>query len=127
MALNAGTKPTSWDSTLSGLSLAIYNSRISEGIIPSESKLSTTVGDQTYSETDAEREGRVLKAKLDAWVVASSTITEITTNGEVNDISSIIQASTSVAVAPNDGGLVAFQNFGANLTTNNPLQKGTIS
>lgn len=126
--LNAGTKPTSWTSTLSGLSKEIYDQRIAEGIIPSESKLSTTVGDQTYSESDSERSNRVFKAKKDAWVVANATITEIVSNAEVNDISSVINTSLGQSLTvPQDGGTSLKSTFATALSTNNPLQKGSIS
>jgi len=126
--LDAGLKPTTDTSPLSGLSQELYDNRIAENIIPPESAIITEVDGTDYPEPEDQRQDRVFKAKIQAWVDASSLVNHIVTNGEINDISSIIDTSLATAVpAPTDGGLALKTSFSASLQANNLLQKGTIS
>ena len=78
--LIAGIKPITYSSVLTGLSKSIYDDRVSNGIISSESNITTTIGSNTFTESDTKKNDRVLKAKLDAWSIASSTITYLIAN-----------------------------------------------
>jgi hypothetical protein len=82
MALDYGTKPTSYSDTLTGLSLTIYTNRINEGIY-SATAISTTVGSLTFTETTSQYQTRLLNQKLLSWIDAKSIIDEFKTNGEL--------------------------------------------
>lgn len=124
--LVAGTKPVSYSSALTGLSKTIYDNNISNNIFPPEAPITTTIGNETFTERTSDNQQRILKAKLNSWVIASSIITEITTNAVVNDIPSIINTSLASAVPiPQDGGVGLKTTFATALSAN--VQKGTIS
>ena len=125
--LNAGFKPSSWSSSLTGLAQSIYSQRLSDGVYQSESQLTETIDGTTYTEKDSDRQARVFKAKLESWSLAEGVINEITSNAEVNNISSIINDSMPSTFVPQDGGATAFTTFSVTLGINNPLKKGSIS
>lgn len=124
--LQAGSKPTSHSSVLTGLAKVIYDANIAEGIIPPEAKITTTIGDDTFEEKTSVNQARVYKSKLNAWVIANSIISDFKANAEINSIPSIINSSLSSAIPiPNDGGASLKSTFSVALSSN--TQKGTIS
>lgn len=109
MALTAGTKPTSYSSVLTGLSKEIYDSR--KGIsIPSESPITTTIGDETFTESDSDKQKRIFNAKLDSWCIAEGIIKNLKSDGEVKtQLTSTLIETFAGGVGTNGGSLVAAQ------------------
>jgi len=96
MALAYGTKPAAYSDSLTGLSLSIYNNRVSEGIY-STTALSVTVGSSTFTETASQWQTRVLNQKLLSWIDAKSIIDEFKNTGElIYSTSSLTAGSTPV-------------------------------
>ena len=83
MALSAGNKPTVWNSILSDYTLALYNERLSQGLI-NETQFSQTIEGTTYSETDDNFHARVLLNKLNAWTDAYVAVSQLTTVASAN-------------------------------------------
>lgn len=69
---SAGNKPTSWDDTLTGVSLELYNHLLDTGALQSESQQTQTVDNITYSEKVADRNKRVLYGKSLSWSIAKT-------------------------------------------------------
>lgn len=107
MALSAGTKPTVYTSTLTGLSKTIYDQWISEGIINNSNQITSTIGEETFTEKLEIRNSRVLKDKLKAWSTASALITELTTNAEIKTNSNITVETFASGTGANGGALNA--------------------
>jgi hypothetical protein len=84
MAMTAGSAPTSWTSTLTGLSLLIYNNKISQGVFKGESQIEVIVGERTFTETEIDRNNRVFSDKKTAYAEALSAVNYITANAVVN-------------------------------------------
>lgn len=69
---SAGNKPTSWDDTLTGVSLELYNHLLDTGALQSEDQQTQTVDNITYSEKVADRNKRVLYGKSLSWSIAKT-------------------------------------------------------
>ena len=69
---SAGNKPTSWDDTLTGVSLELYNHLLDTGALQSEAQQTQTVDNITYSEKVADRNKRVLYGKSLSWSIAKT-------------------------------------------------------
>jgi hypothetical protein len=100
MALSAGSAPTAWNSTLTGMALEIYNQRLAQGIYLSETPIEVTISTTTYTETTANRNSRVLAAKKNSYADALAIVNELTVDAEV---STTVSSGISVSVDPNTG------------------------
>lgn len=108
MALSAGSKPSSYSSSLSGLSQTIYNNRLSNGVILPEAAVTQTIESTTYTEDETLRRNRILSAKLDAYVTALSVITELQTNAEIKTlVGGVVVETYAGGVGTNGGALNA--------------------
>ena len=107
MALTAGSKPTSYSSTLTGLALRLYNDRISNSVALSESAQSTTIGDDTFTEAESLRQNRVYKEKLKAYSDAKSIIDELQANAEIKNSTLLTIETYAAGAGTNGGSLVA--------------------
>lgn len=111
MALTSGTKPTSYSSELTGLAKEIYDSK--KGVsIPTEDAIVSTVGGETFTESDSDRQNRILKAKLDAWCAADGIVKNLKADAEINTPlippnPPIILETYAAGVGTNGGSLVA--------------------
>ena len=72
---SAGNKPTSWDDTLTGVSLELYNHLLDTGALQSEDQQTQTVDNITYSEKVADRNKRVLYGKAFPGLLRKLTVT----------------------------------------------------
>lgn len=107
MALSSGAKPTVYSSTLTGLSKTIYDTQLFNGIIQQEAQIQTTIGSTTFTEDLTINRARVLKAKLNAWVIADSVIHDMTTDAEIKT-NTLTTVETYVSgTGTNTGNLVA--------------------
>jgi len=86
MAMTAGSAPSTWSSTLTGLSLEIYNNKIAQGIYKGTAQIQVTVDGDTYTEEVAVRNARVLNNKKDAYAEALAVVTHIQTTGVVTTV-----------------------------------------
>lgn len=100
MALLIGTKPVVWNDSLTGLSQRIYDQNVSDGLYLGSSQFTQVVNGDTYTETESDRNSRVLSNKLEAYSIAKSIIDEITTNA---DVSTTVAAGIGVQVNTGTG------------------------
>jgi hypothetical protein len=110
MAMTAGTQPTGYSSTLTGLSLDLYNARKSNGIYSSTDTgpITTTIDGTSYSEPTSQWQNRVYLAKLSSWVDANSLISYMTTNADISGVTVSGTVETYTAgVGLNGSSLVA--------------------
>lgn len=105
--MTAGAKPTSYSSTLTGLSKKIYDQWKADGIVKTESQIEVTIGSDTFTEKSANRATRVLSSKLDAYSIASSVIDDFTTNAEIKTNTGVVVETYVAGVGTNTGQLVA--------------------
>jgi hypothetical protein len=78
--LDYGTKPIVHSSVLTGLSVILYNNYITNEVFSSETAIQVVVGSDTFTESETERQKRVLKNKLMAYSQAQSIISDLKTN-----------------------------------------------
>ncbi len=83
MALSAGTKPSAYTSTLTGLSKSIYDQWLADTVIKSSSQITESIGDTTFTESTTARNSRVLKDKVRAWSTAKAFIDNLTVDAEI--------------------------------------------
>lgn len=82
--LSAGIAPTSYSSVLTGLSLELYNQRISQGIYFGDAQISTTINSVTYTESVANRNLRVFNSKKSCYADAVAIITRFVADTTVS-------------------------------------------
>lgn len=107
MALSAGTKPTTYTSTLTGLAKTIYNQWIADGIVQSSNQITKSIGDTAFTEKTSVRDVRVLNDKLQAWSTAKALITELTANAEIKTNTDVTVETYAAGVGTNGGALNA--------------------
>lgn len=107
MALSAGTKPTTYTSTLTGLAKTIYDQWIADDIIKSSSQITASINGTTFTEKTSVRDVRVLNDKLQAWSTAKALITEFTTNAEIKTNTGVTVETYTAGAGTNGGALNA--------------------
>lgn len=93
MPMVSGTKPITWNTVLIGLAKRIYDNKVNNNVYSGDEKISITIEDTTYTETNEARANRVLANKMDSWAQAQAVYDEITSNATVST-----NVSTSINV-----------------------------
>jgi len=107
MALSAGTKPTVYTSSLTGLSKTIYDQWVADGIIKNSNQIQATIGEETFTEKSDIRNSRVLSDKLKAWSTATALIAELTSNAEIKTNTGVTVETFAGGTGNNGGALNA--------------------